>query len=195
MSCSHLRISLPIRFFDWFTLDREACTALRRALDREGGAAIAIDYPLMHSHVELENADRRRHLLAGLTDLPFDYLWVRASGLAPDAGPLTVRRFLSAMSDLRDLGQPIILDYLGGLLGSAAIAFGVASGKAHGIGERERFDVRDWHKPPRKKDPEQKFGRTQRIAVPRIRALRLNQRAGSFSKRTRRQEACRVWRP
>ncbi len=153
-------------FKGWFDLDRAACIALRHALDREGGTSIAIDYPLLHSHVALSKGAERSGILGGLAGLPFDYLWVRASGLDADAGPLTTKQFIVSLSSLHNLGKPIIIDYLGGLIGSAALTFGAASGKAHGIGERERFDARGWHKPVPEKDETEKFGRAVRIPVP-----------------------------
>ena len=64
------------------------------------------------------------------------------------------------------LGYPILLDYVGGLVGLGALAFGVVSGIAHGIGERDRFDVRSWNKPPRRPTAEWPFGRAIYIPLP-----------------------------
>lgn len=153
-------------FSGWFSVDRAACLALRAALDREGGSHIAIDYPVIHSHAALNDGAVRSELLNGLADLPFDNVWMRASGLENNAGPLTTKRFLSAMSGLHNLGKPIIIDYLNGLTGAAALAFGVVSGAANGIEERERFDARLWHKPPPERNDDDNFGRTVRIVIP-----------------------------
>lgn len=43
------------KFPTWFNVDRIACLALRASLDREGGSHIAIDYPVIHSHVALND--------------------------------------------------------------------------------------------------------------------------------------------
>jgi hypothetical protein len=152
-------------FGDWFDVDRKGCWALRRALDKEGGGGIAIDYPLIVPHVMLNDDAARSGFLGGLADLPFDNLWVRASGFGNDAAPLTTRRFIGAMGALHNLGKPIVADYLGGLVGQAALAFGAISGIAHGVGERERFDARSWHRPA-KKNPDGKGGRAVRILIP-----------------------------
>jgi hypothetical protein len=132
----------------WFAVDRDACLRLRAALDREGGGEIAIDYPLILGHTVLDDHGVRGEIVAGLEDLPFDNLWIRASGFGSDGAPATTRRFITALWGLHNLGKPIVADYLGGLVGLASIAFGAACGLAHGIGERERFDARSWHKPP-----------------------------------------------
>lgn len=67
----------------WLSLDVASCTALRRALDQEGGAGIAIDYPLIIPSTMLNDPARRGAVLAELADLPFDNLWVRTSGFGP----------------------------------------------------------------------------------------------------------------
>jgi len=69
----------------WFEVDRDACVALRAALDREGGGAIGIDYLLIVPHVALNNDVIRLNIAAALDGLPFDNLWVRASGFGRTA--------------------------------------------------------------------------------------------------------------
>jgi hypothetical protein len=66
---------------------------------------------------------------------------------------------------MHNVGHPIVADYLGGLVGLAALSFGAVSGFAEGIGELERFDARGWEKPPRMPEDEQEFGRAKRIAI------------------------------
>lgn len=153
---------------NWFAIDRASCIALRHALDREGGAHVAIDYPVIIPHTQLNDDAIRSDLLQGLADLPFENLWVRASGFGSDAAPLTTRRFVSAMSGFHNLGKPIVADYIGGLVGWAALAFGAVSGVAHGIGERERFDARSWHNAPKEVEEGQSRGRTVRAYIPSL---------------------------
>jgi hypothetical protein len=71
----------------WFSVDRAACIALRTALDREGGRHIAIDYPVIHSHVAMNDGQTRSDIVTGLVDLPFDNLWLRMSGLGHEPKP------------------------------------------------------------------------------------------------------------
>jgi len=59
--------------------------------------------------------------------------------------------------------MPVVVDYLGGLLGEAALAFGAASGIAHGIGERERFSASGWEKAPKPRQEGQPQGKAVRI--------------------------------
>jgi hypothetical protein len=150
---------------DWFDVDRRACVALRNELDRAGGERIAIDYPLIVPHVAIDEVDERGRFIGGLKDLPFENLWLRASGFGADAGPLTTRRYINSLSAMHNVGHPIVADYLGGLIGLAAVSFGAIGGFAEGIGELERFDARGWDKPPRTSEDDQEFGRAKRIAV------------------------------
>ena len=151
---------------DWLSIDRASCLALRAALDREGGKHIAIDYPVIHSHVAINDGSQRSEVVGALNDLPFDNLWLRLSGLGHEAKPQTTRQFLLSLQGIHNLGCPIIIDHLDGLLGQAALAFGAASGLAHGIMERNQFDARSWHKEPEPRDEESGFGKTTYIPIP-----------------------------
>lgn len=117
-------------------------------------------------HTFLNRDDFRGRLFEVIADLPVDNVWVRASGMGSDAGPQTMKRYLSAMSSFHNLGKPVIADQFGGLPGLSAMAFGAISGIAHGIGERERFDARGWHNPPKVREDGDTFGRAVRIAIP-----------------------------
>jgi hypothetical protein len=151
---------------DWFSIDLEACIALRKALDREGGKQIAIDYPVLHAAKQLQQSDIRSRILSAFGSLPAENAWFRISGVESGLGPETTRRLLTMLGGLHNIGVPVILDCLGGPTSLAAIAFGLASGRAVGIGEMERFDASEWHKPPPPpKDEDTKFGRTTRFAI------------------------------
>ncbi len=153
-------------FTDWFSIDVTSCLALRRALDREGGRNISIDYPIIHSHVLINDSTVRSTLIGRIADLPIDNVWIRASGLGNDPKPQTTKQFIFALHGMHNLGKPIVIDYLGGLMGQAVLAFGGASGLAHGIAEREQFNARSWHKEPKKRDNDDGFGRATYIPVP-----------------------------
>lgn len=151
---------------DWFDVDRNACAALRKALDREGGGRIGIDYALILTYTHLHDEAIRGALLPGLQDLPFDNLWIRASGFGSDATPMGAKRYITALTGFHNLGKPVIADYVGGLIGLAAVAFGASSGIAHGVGEYERFNAGQWDKPRQKKEDGGGGGRTIRVVIP-----------------------------
>ena len=150
----------------WLAIDRTGVTHLRSALDREGGSAIAIDYPLILPHTRLQDRTERARLIQELEGLPFDNLVLRLSGFGSNAMPLTVKRTLIAIKALQDLGYPVLLDHVGGLVGLSALAFGITSGIAHGIGERDRFNARDWHKLPKEREDGAPFGRSVYVPLP-----------------------------
>lgn len=151
---------------DWFDVDREACVALREALDCEGGKSIAIDYPVIQTLKHLQRSEVRSDVLSAFGSLPVENAWLRISGADGTLGPQTTRGLLTLLGGLHNIGRPLVLDYFGGPASVAALAFGVASGRAIGIGEMERFDATDWDKPPEPKvEDAQGFGRTPRYAI------------------------------
>jgi hypothetical protein len=150
----------------WIDSDLSGIARLRSALDREGGRDVAIDYALIIPHTRFQDGNHRARLIQRLRGLPFDNLVVRLSGFGATAAPLAIKHTFLALGDLRALGVPIVLDHLGGLVGLSAVAFGFASGLAHGIGERDSFDARSWHLQPKKRDPDAGFGRAIYVPIP-----------------------------
>ena len=150
----------------WLPIDCRSVGLLRAALDREAGRHVAIDYPLILPHTRLLDQQYLPRFMTALRGLPVDNLVVRLSGFGADAGPLTVKRTLGAIQELQVLGYPLLLDYVGGLVGLGALAFGILSGIAHGIGERDRFDARSWHRPQQRPTADRSFGRPIHIPLP-----------------------------
>lgn len=150
---------------NWLTIDTKSCLALRKALDREGGRNIAIDYPIIHSHMKLNQLSTRNSLIERVVDLPIDNVWIRASGLGSEPKPQSAKQFLTSLYDFQRLSKPLIIDHTDGLMAQALIAFGGASGLAQGIGERCRFDANTWHKKPKYIDPNKPFGRASYIPI------------------------------
>lgn len=152
-------------FDGWLPLDTRSCLALRTALDQEGGQRIAIDYPIIHSHASINQADFRNTIIERIDDLPIDNIWIRASGLGNQPRPLVVNQFLTSLYDLQRSDRPIIVDHVDGLMAQALIAFGGASGTASGIGERSLFNANNWHKLPKERDENDDFRRATRLPI------------------------------
>ena len=129
----------------WWTIDVDACIALRVALDREGGKHIEIDYSLITSYATLRDPIARDQIITRLRYLPFTNLWLRISGHGADATPIGIRRYIGASLEFRQLDKPVIADHLGGFAALAFVAFGAGSGFAHGAGGKERFNASNWN--------------------------------------------------
>ncbi len=154
------RVLAPVHFISgvkdqWFAIDRSSCLALRRSLDVQGGREIAIDYPLMISNAVLNDGAERNALISALASLPVDSIWLRTSGFGANATAAGLRKYVTAMRDFHVLDKPIISDGIGGMSALAVAAFGAASGVAHGVAEKERFDASSWSKSP---DPDREGG-------------------------------------
>jgi hypothetical protein len=151
------RVQAPTHFLErgvkdpWFRVDLEACERLRRHLDMEGGKDIAVDYPLMISNAALNDATERAAIIPALAHLPVQSVWLRISRFGADATPAGVSKYIAALRDFRALDVPLVSDGAGGMAGLAITAFGAASGLAHGVAEKERFDATTWNKPRAKK--------------------------------------------
>lgn len=143
---THLLESSADKLFD---VDRGMTDALRRALDTEGGQHIGIDYSLTLKMSSLKDSVQRRAFIAGLSDSPFENLWLRVSGFGADATAMGVRRYIAAVMDFHRANRPLVADGVGGLAGLALAAFGAVGGICHGVAEKERFDASDWDKPPK----------------------------------------------
>lgn len=153
-------------FSDWLQTDLRNCETLRIALDREGGSRIAIDYTIIIKGQDLATSEFQSKLMAALSDLPIDQVWVRLSGLKKDAGPQKTRDLIRLLSGFHNLGRPIVLDYCAGINAQAAVAFGVVSGVSYGIMENNQFDASNWHKPMPERHPDDPFGCPTLIEVP-----------------------------
>ncbi len=90
----------------WLTIDLESVEALREALDREGGHAIAVDYALIVPRARLPDADEGAGGFEVLRGLPVENLFLRLSGFGADSGPFTVQRAFQGIVRLHELGMP-----------------------------------------------------------------------------------------
>ena len=102
----------------WFGVDLAACDALRRALDQEGGADVAIDYPLIVSNAALNDTAQRRAFVASLAGRPIDSVWLRISGFGGGVTAAALRKYIAAARDFHEPERPINLRLRGGIVRS-----------------------------------------------------------------------------
>lgn len=132
----------------WRAVDLDGCVRLRQELDRAGGKHIAIDYQMITTTAVLKDTQLRSTLLDGIADLPFQNLWLRASGFGAKATGAGTRHLLETARHLHALGRPVVIDMAGGFAGLSTLAFGTAGGICHGVALSESFNAADWRKPP-----------------------------------------------
>lgn len=143
----------------WFRIDMRSCVMLRDSLDRLGGKHIAIDYCLIIEESKLRDEAVRSSIINQLSALPFKNLVLRASHFGADAKAPKLRNFINMLERFAAIGHPVIIDHVGGLAGRALLAFGVASGVAHGLDEHFRFNASPWNRPPKDTDEDEDEGR------------------------------------
>ena len=110
----------------WFRIDIRLCQLLREALDRCDGEHVAIDYVIIIDRSKLADEAVRAALLHQLAPLPFENVVVRASHFGADASAAALRGFINTLDRFHNFGHPVIVDHVGGLVGRALLAFGVA---------------------------------------------------------------------
>lgn len=130
--------------------DIETTVALREALNRAGGPAIRIYYPLATSLKVLASTTARQGMLAtlreGISADAIDAVWVRAARFGVSMGPTNLRRYVTGGRGLHGLGVPIVGDRAG-TTGLGMVALGVTSAITSGITTGERFEPRELFRP------------------------------------------------
>jgi hypothetical protein len=146
----------------WFQVDRQVTRILRRQLNSVGGRTVQILYSLAIPYALLRDEHECEALVAALTDIPADAIWLRIEGLGATATANGVRNYVLGANAFRALDKPVVADGIGGLAGLSLLAFGAAGGIAHGITFGERVDHSSWRR-PRIETP---FGRRRRVYLP-----------------------------
>jgi hypothetical protein len=101
-----------------------------------------------------------QYLDAGVTDLE-----VRISPLGgEDQGPLTIRRTMQVLGEMREAGLQTTLG-LSGVIGHVTTALGLTDGFSTGVGLGERYDYKDQIVNQRRRFQQATFGQSARVFV------------------------------
>ena len=148
---------------DWLDIDLENVRRLKNHLDRENGGNIPIVYSLAITYATLRDPGQRKALREALRAVPISAIWLKVDGFGSDSSATAIRAYLNAARDFHELGLPVIADHVGGLVGLSLLAFGAASGIAHGVAQSERFSSSHLRRPRGGR-----FGIARRIYVPQL---------------------------
>jgi hypothetical protein len=91
---------------------------------------------------------------------------LRISRFGADATPTGLSKYITALREFQSLDLPLVADGTGGMAALAITAFGAASGVAHGVAEKERFDASAWNKP--RPDKETSGGNGYALLLPGV---------------------------
>ena len=148
----------------WLNIDIESTCRLRTSLDKNGGAAIPLVYPLAISYKLFRNAEERMYLVEKLRQLPVNSIWLLVSGQGRNSTATAVRNYINGARDFHSLQVPLVADHMGGAIGLSLLAFGAVGGIAHGFMQQETFNTSHWNKPQKKGN----FGQPRKIYVSAI---------------------------
>lgn len=148
----------------WFETDLESASTMRDELNRRGGEAIPVVYPLAISYALLRNQGQREYLVEELKKAPIDSLWLQVDGFGASSTGAAVRTFLETATDFHALGKPIVADRAGGVVGLSLLAFGGVGGLSHGVTVGQSFDSAHWRRPR----AQNSFGSAHKVYLPQI---------------------------
>lgn len=123
----------------WLLIDRRLTSRLRSELDATAGKDVPIYYPLaVPTHVFFDPIQRRA-LVAALSTLPVEAVWLRVSRFGAYNGGPSLQNYIVACRDFHSLKLPLIAEKAG-THGLALLAFGAVSGVESGVSIGEQFD-------------------------------------------------------
>lgn len=149
----HSAVLAPTHFLDgpadpWLAVDGDLTRELRRQLDGRGLRHVLVYYPLVVRAALLRIESNRERLIAGLTGLPIDALWMRVHPFGTTtSGPLALRRYLEVCRAMHILRVPLVAEH-SGTVGLALLAFGAVGGIESGITIAEGVNLDGYLKPP-----------------------------------------------
>ncbi len=132
-----------------------------------GGGGLDLIYSLALPIKTLRNPAERQAIIAAIADAPFDALWLKTENFGDNATGEKTVAYINACRDFHDRGLPVVGDYVGGLPGLAALAFGAVGGIAHGVTMQQSFTTSHWRQPR----GAQSGGAGWRVYVPQLDVL------------------------
>jgi hypothetical protein len=133
----------------WVQVDRNLTQMLRAELNSLGLREVLIYYPLVARSAALLSTEARDRIVATLTGLPIDAVWLRLHPFGTaTAGPLALRRYLETCRALHGLDLPLVAEH-SGTVGVALLAFGAVGGIESGITLGEKVDLTTMLRPPK----------------------------------------------
>ena len=112
----------------WVPIDRNLTDMLRAKLNALGLRDVLIYYPLVTRSAALLSTEARERVVAMLSGLPIDAVWLRLHPFGTaTAGPLALRRYLETCRALHGLRLPLVAEH-SGTVGVALLAFGAVGG-------------------------------------------------------------------
>lgn len=137
---------LESAFDRWLEIDVNNTKNLRTLLDRSNRRTHII-YSLATPYSIFRDQDQRNRIIEALNAVPMNALRLKIDGLGMNSTASAIRNYIDAAADFHRLGVPVIADHMGGLNGLSLMAFGAASGIAHGVTLGERFSASAWKRP------------------------------------------------
>jgi len=112
------------------------------------GAGLGLIYSLAEPMDVLRRPTERQAIIAAIADAESGAIWLKVENFGDDATGEKAAAYIDACRDFHQRGLPVIGDYIGGLPGLGALAFGAIGGMAHGVTMQQNFKAANWRRPP-----------------------------------------------
>ena len=112
------------------------------------GAELGLIYSLALPMEILRRRTERQAIVAAIADAECGATWLKVENFGDDATGEKAAAYIEACRDFHDRGLPVVGDYIGGLPGLGALAFGAIGGMAHGVTMQQNFKAANWRRPP-----------------------------------------------
>lgn len=173
----------------WLRRDIATMTWTAQRIQQAGGN-LGLIYSLAPPIGLLRDDARRAALIAAISNVPCDAIWLKIENFGDDATGEKTAAYIKACRDFHTLGLPLVADHVGGLPALGALAFGAVGGIAHGVTTNQGFRASSWRLPPK----ESGGGMGRRVYLPHLDMLLKPDIARQFltsSQRIRSQHVCR----
>lgn len=148
-AAEHSAVLAPTHFIasaddPWLDIDSDLTHALRGALNSAGHSDVPIYYPLIAKTESFYSKPWRERLVAHLTALPIDAIWLRIHPFGTaNSGPRALKRYLEACRHLHEVGAPLVGEHTGAV-GVGLMAFGALGGVESGVTVNDHTNLSDW---------------------------------------------------
>jgi hypothetical protein len=112
------------------------------------GKNLGLIYSLALPMAVFRRKDERHAVASAIEDAPCDSIWLKVERFGRNATGDKTAAYIEGCRELHERNIPIVGDYIGGLPGLGALAFGAVGGMAHGVTVNEEFSAANWRRPP-----------------------------------------------
>jgi hypothetical protein len=151
----------------WWRTDRASTRELRHRLDAAGHTDLPIYYRLAIPRRALMDTDQRRAIVAHLSQLDVDAVWLCVHPVSANASASILKSYLEFCRDLQSIGIALVAERTGSL-GLTLLGFNAVGGVESGVTLGEGFDANRLIRPPARRLDGVAFSPAPRVYIEQL---------------------------